>query len=105
VPDVWPHTREQRGWFHILGNILDKLPTRRQSVVEAALHEVIYAETRGRNREVVTRFAAEYRPDEPEYPKALTILEEDANLLLTFLDFLAVALTHVERESSRCSRW
>jgi hypothetical protein len=25
VRDVWPKTREQRDWFHKLGNILDKL--------------------------------------------------------------------------------
>src|SRR5262245_63694632 len=26
VRDVWPNTREQRDWFHKLGNILDMLP-------------------------------------------------------------------------------
>lgn len=30
VRDVWPETREQRCWFHKLGNILDKLPKRLQ---------------------------------------------------------------------------
>jgi hypothetical protein len=39
--------REQRDWFHKLGNILDKLPKRLQPRVKAALHEVMYAETRG----------------------------------------------------------
>jgi putative transposase len=30
VREVWPKTREQRDWFHKLGNILDKLPKRLQ---------------------------------------------------------------------------
>ena len=46
VRDVWPKTREQRDWFHKLGNILDKLPKRLQPRVKAALREMIYAETR-----------------------------------------------------------
>jgi transposase-like protein len=59
---VWPKTREQRDWFHKLGNILDKLPKRLQPRVKAALHEVMYAETRGQARQAVQRFAGEYGP-------------------------------------------
>src|ERR1700757_1891890 len=51
VRDVWPKTREQRDWFHKLGNILDKLPKRLQPRVKAALHEVMYAETHEQARE------------------------------------------------------
>jgi len=71
VRDVWPKTREQRDWFHKLGNILDKLPKRLQPRVKAALHEVMYAETRKQAREAITRFAAEYGT---KYPKAVTTL-------------------------------
>lgn len=28
VRNVWPQTKEQRCWFHKLGNVLDKLPKR-----------------------------------------------------------------------------
>jgi transposase-like protein len=66
--DVWPKTREQRDWFHKLGNILDKLPKRLQPRVKAALHEVMYAETQENAREAITRFATEYGP---KYPKAV----------------------------------
>ena len=31
VRDVWPETREQRCWFHKLGNVIDKLPKRLQA--------------------------------------------------------------------------
>jgi hypothetical protein len=61
-PSVWPRTREQRDWFHKLGNILDKLPKRLLLRVKAALREVMYSETRAQVREAVRRFAAEYSP-------------------------------------------
>jgi putative transposase len=86
VCDVWPKTREQRDWFHKLGNILDKLPQRLQPRVKAALREVMYAETRDQAREAAQRFAIEYRA---KYPKAVTTLEKDIDVLLTFFDFPA----------------
>jgi putative transposase len=92
VRDVWPKTREQRDWFHKLGNILDKLPKRLQPRVKAALHEVMYAETRGQARDAIQRFAAEYGA---KYPKAVTTLEKDADALLTFFDFPAEHWKHL----------
>ncbi len=92
VRDVWPKTREQRDWFHKLGNILDKLPKRLQPRVKAALHEVMYAETREQAREAVTRFATEYGP---KNPKAVETLEKDADALLTFFDFPAEHWKHL----------
>jgi putative transposase len=92
VRDVWPKTREQRDWFHKLGNILDKLPKRLQPRVKAALHEVMYGETREQAREAITRFATEYGP---KYAKAVTTLEKDADTLLTFFDFPAEHWKHL----------
>ena len=103
VRDVWPKTREQRDWFHKLGNILDKLPKRLQPRVKAALHEVMYAETREQAREAITRFATEYGP---KYPKAVMTLEEDADALLTFFDFPAEHWKHLRTSNvieSPCS--
>jgi hypothetical protein len=65
VRHVWPKTRAQRGSFHKLGNILDKLPRRLQPRAKAALHEVMYAETREQARETITRFAT-VRPEVSE---------------------------------------
>src|SRR5438046_1852959 len=92
VRDVWPKTREQRDWFHKLGNILDKLQKRLQHRVKAELHEVIYAETRDQAREAAQRFATEYGS---KYPKAVTTLEKDADTLLTFFDFPAEHWKHL----------
>jgi len=86
VRDVWPKTREQRDWFHKLGNILDKLPKRLQPRVKAALHGVMYAENREQAREAAQRFATEYGA---KYPKAVATLEKDADVLVTFFDFPA----------------
>jgi transposase-like protein len=44
---------------------------------------MMYAETRDQAREAVTRFATEYRA---KYPKAVTALGKDADVLLTFFD-------------------
>jgi putative transposase len=92
VRDVWPKTREQRDWFHKLGNILDKLPKRLQPRVKAALHDAMYAETRKQAGEAVMRFATEYGP---KYPKAVATLEKDADALLTFFDFPAEHWKHL----------
>jgi putative transposase len=92
VRDVWPKTREQRDWFHKLGNILDKLPKRLQPRVKVALREVMYAETREQAREAAQRFASEYGA---KYPKAVATLEKDADVLLTFFDFPAEHWKHL----------
>jgi transposase-like protein len=59
---------------------------RLQPRVKAALHEVMYAETREQAREAITRFATEFGV---KYPKALTTLEKGADALFTFFDFPA----------------
>jgi putative transposase len=92
VRDVWPKTRAQRDWFHKLGNILDKLPKRLQPRVKGALHEVMYADTRSHACDAITRFATEYGA---KYPKAVTMLEQDADALLTFFDFPAEHWKHL----------
>jgi hypothetical protein len=83
--------RNGKGWFHKLGNVLDKLPQRLQPRVKAALHQVMYAE-RDQAREGISRFASQYRA---KYPKAVTTLEKDANALLTFFDLPAEHWKHL----------
>jgi len=76
VRDVWPKTRDQRDWFHKLGNILDKLPKRLQPRVKTALCEVMYAETREQARDAMRQFATEYGA---KYPKAVATLNKDTD--------------------------
>ena len=43
-----------------LKNVLDRLPKRLQPRVKAALHEVMYAETREQARDAVARFSPRF---------------------------------------------
>jgi len=52
----------------------------------------MYAETREQARNAAQRFATEYGP---KYPKAVTTLEKDADVLLTFFDFPAGHSKHL----------
>lgn len=64
--------------------------------MKAALPDVMYAETRELARDVAQRFATEYGA---KYPKAVTILEKDADALLTFFDFPAEHWKHLRTSS------
>jgi transposase-like protein len=81
---VWPQTREQRCWFHKLGNVLDKLPKRLQTEAKAALHEVMGAPTRADAEAAITRFSDRYRP---AHARAVTCLVEDQDARLAFFAF------------------
>jgi transposase-like protein len=81
---VWPETREQRCWFHKLGNILDKLPKRLQSGAKAELHEIIFAPTRAEAEAAIDRFVAEHGTLHAAAVKCLTADKEE---LLAFYAF------------------
>jgi transposase-like protein len=49
--DVFPETREQRGWKHKIANVLDKVPKRLQARAKEQLHEIMYAPDRDSARE------------------------------------------------------
>ena len=61
----------------------------------------MWPKTREQAREAITRFATEYGP---KYPKAVTTLEKDADVLLTFFDFPAEHWKHL-RTSDESQRW
>jgi putative transposase len=89
---VWPATREQRCWFHKLGNVLDKLPRRLQPQAKRMLHEVLYAATKSDAEKAIGRLADEYRA---KYPKAVECLTQDQDALLAFFDFPAEHWKHL----------
>jgi len=92
VGEVWPETRDQRCWFHRLGNVLDKLPQRLQPKAKRALHDIMNAATRTEAEAGISTFVAEY---EPKYPKAVASLTRDQDKLLTFYDFPAEHWVHL----------
>lgn len=92
VREVWPEAREQRCWVHRIANVLDKLPTRLQPQAKRALHEMMYAESRGTCETTMQRFAQDY---EAKYPKAVKTLFADVPRLLTHCDFPAAHWKHI----------
>lgn len=84
LAQVWPATREQRCWNHKLLNVLDQLPKKVQAEARALLKQMPYAPTRA---EAVRRRDAFAKRYGRWYPKAVAILEDDWDRLVTFYDF------------------
>jgi transposase-like protein len=80
---VWPETKEQRCWFHKLGNVLDKLPKRLQTTAKQQLNEIFMAETRKEAEAAIARFASAYGAEHP----AVKCVTNDEDELLAFFAF------------------
>jgi len=89
---VWPTTREQRCWVHKTGNVLNKLPKSVQPKAKAMLHEIWQAETMANAEKAFDGFVSTF---EAKYPKAVTCLVKDRDVLLTFYDFPAEHWVHL----------
>lgn len=81
---VYPTTLEQRCWVHKTANVLDKLPKSMQGKAKSALHNIYLAESRQAAAKAMDHFAGLY---EAKYPRAVTCLKKDRDVLLTFYDF------------------
>lgn len=92
VADVWPETREQRCWFHKLGNVLDKLPKRLQPKAKRILRSVMNADSKDDAEEAITEFRKEFSPKQQ---RAVDCLEKDQDALLAFFDFPAQHWLHL----------
>lgn len=92
VRDVWPETKEQRCWFHKLGNVLDKLPKRLQPKAKRMLREIMNADKRKDADAAVDAFEAEFGA---KHDKAVECLLKDREALLRFLDFPAEHWKHL----------
>ncbi|MEK7413394.1 MAG: IS256 family transposase, partial [Planctomycetota bacterium] len=92
VRDVWPQTRDQLCWVHKIANVLDKLPKGLQPRAKAALHEMMYAETRAACDKAITTFSDAFKA---KYPKAVASIVDNKDRLLTFFDFPAEHWKHL----------
>jgi len=68
VREVFPDTREQRCWWHKIGNVLNALPKSAQPGAKAALAEIYNAEDREHADAAVKAFATDYGA---KWPKAV----------------------------------
>ena len=92
VRNVWPETKEQRCWFHKLGNVLDKLPKRLQPKAKKMLREITYADTKQDAVEAIDAFEAEFSP---KHERAVNCLTKDCEQLLTFFELPAEHWKHL----------
>ncbi|MFB3112558.1 MAG: IS256 family transposase [Gemmatimonadales bacterium] len=81
---IWPEAAEQRCWNHKMRNVLDRLPKREQPEAKDLLRVVVYAPTQADAVKARQAFKKRYGP---WYPKAVTVLEDDWDRMVTFYDF------------------
>ena len=92
VRNVWPETKEQRCWFHKMGNVIDKLPKRLQPKAKHMLREILASDTKKQANKAIDAFAAEFSP---KHEKAVKCLLKDREVLLTMFDFPAEHWKHL----------
>src|SRR6266511_957513 len=90
--EVFPATREQRCWVHVVRNVLGALPKSVQAGVRRALNEIILAEDLEHARAAIEAFARDYGV---KWPKAVAKVTGDAETLLTFFDYPAEHWVHL----------
>lgn len=90
--EVFPTTREQRCWFHKIGNVLSALPKSAHSGAKRALAEIWNAEDRDHARRAVAAFNLAYGA---KFGKAVAKVVDDLDDLLAFYDFPAEHWVHL----------
>ncbi|HEX8111435.1 MAG TPA: IS256 family transposase [Kofleriaceae bacterium] len=92
IRDVFPQTREQRCWWHKIGNVLAALPKSAHPGAKKALAEIYNAENRQHAERAAKAFAAEYGA---KWPKAVAKITDDLDVLLAFYDYPAEHWIHL----------
>jgi transposase-like protein len=90
--DVFPETKEQRCWWHKIGNVLNALPKSAQPAAKASLTEIYNAEDRQHAARAAAAFAADFGV---KWPKAAAKITDDLDVLLAFYDFPAEHWIHL----------
>jgi hypothetical protein len=91
--EVFPQTREQRGWVHKTANVLDALPTSAHPAARKALAEIRDAEDRQHAQKAITALANLFGT---KHPKAVAKIVDDTEQLLAFYDFPAEHWVHLK---------
>ena len=92
VRDVFPQTKEQRCWWHRMGNVLAALPKSAQPGAKAAMAEIYNAQDRKHAEVAAKAFAIDYGA---KWPKAVAKVTDDLDVLLAFYDFPAEHWIHL----------
>ena len=89
---MFPDTKEQRCWWHKIGNVLAALPKSAHPGVKKALTEIYNAENTQQATKAAKAFAADYGA---KWPKAAAKITDDLDVLLAFYDFPAEHWVHL----------
>jgi transposase-like protein len=90
--EVFPETREQRCWFHQIGNVLAALPKSAHPGAKKALAQVWNAEDKQHALDAVKAFEAAYGA---RFGKATAKITDDIDQLLAFYDYPAEHWQHL----------
>jgi putative transposase len=90
--EVFPATREQRCWQHVVRNVLGALPKSVHAGARRALNEIILAEDRPHAERAIDAFAADYGV---KWPKAVAKVTGETERLLCFFDYPAEHWVHL----------
>jgi transposase-like protein len=90
--EVFPHTAEQRCWFHKIGNVLSALPKTAHPGAKKALAEIWNAEDKQLALNAAKAFDATYGA---KFPKAVSKITDDVEELLAFFDYPAEHWVHL----------
>jgi putative transposase len=90
--EVFPATREQRCWVHVVRNVLGALPKSVHAGARRALNEIILAEDRSHAERAIDAFAADYGV---KWPKAVAKVTGETERLLCFFDYPAEHWVHL----------
>lgn len=90
--DVFPDTREQRCWWHKIGNVLAALPKSAHPGAKKALAEIYNAQDKDHAQAAAKTFADLYGA---KWPKAVAKITEDLDVLLAFYDYPAQHWIHL----------
>jgi transposase-like protein len=90
--EVFPATREQRCWVHVVRNVLGALPKSVHPGARRALNEIILAEDRSHAERAIDAFAADYGV---KWPKAVAKVTGETERLLCFFDYPAEHWVHL----------
>jgi len=92
VRDVFPQTKEQRCWWHRMGNVLAALPKSAQPGAKAAMAEIYNAQDRKHAEVAAKAFAIDYGA---KWPKAVAKITDELDTLLAFYDYPAEHWIHL----------
>jgi transposase-like protein len=90
--EVFPTTREQRCWFHKIGNVLSALPKSAHPGAKKALADIWNAEDRDHARRAAAAFKLAYGA---KFAKAVAKITDDLDELLAFYDYPAEHWVHL----------